>query len=72
MKRKIRTEIKPSIFTNRNNASIKLLDRYEYVALNTTELHKHGGSRDANGQAWKLNSIIADESGEILRQATFH
>jgi hypothetical protein len=66
--RETKTRIAPSIFTSRNNASIKLLDRYEYVSVSFGELHKYGGSRDEDGKCWVLNSIIADEGGEYIRQ----
>lgn len=71
MAREFKTEVRPSIFTSRNNAKIKLLDRYEHVSINSEELHKYGGSRDADGKCWHLNSIVADETGEYLRQPQF-
>ena len=70
-KRTFKTDVRPSIFVSRNNASKQLKDRYEHVSVSFDELHKHGGSRDKDGICWTLNSIVADESGEVLRQPLF-
>lgn len=71
MAREFKTKIGPSIFTSRNNATVKLADRYEYVSISSEELYKFGGSRDKDGKCWHLNSIIADETGEYLREPRF-
>lgn len=71
MKREVKTETRPSIFTSRNNADVQFKDRYESVTVSAAEFHKYGGSRDKDGKMWHLNSIIADETGDYIRRPVF-
>ena len=71
MSREIKRVVRPSIFTDRYNSTSKLDDEYEYVTINSEELHQYGGSRDKDGKIWYLNSIKAVETGEYLRHPRF-